>query len=178
MCLDWNFLEIFKIDFLKFCPDFLGFFTKKSYYIRESLLFSRIWNCTIPGIVLSEFVLSGDPLYLKKPSFGGVDDLYKGGKAKTLRNGLIMSQTDPPQPQTVGFRNLVGTGIAPVSSKIAVKSLSLTLALVKSSMCTAILKKLRHFYSATDGLMSNSHHLKIQKDGRAKYIPNFGFKWC
>ena len=36
----------------------------------------------------------------------------------------------------VGFRNLVGTGIAPVSTKTAVKSLSLTLALVKSSMCS------------------------------------------
>ena len=36
----------------------------------------------------------------------------------------------------VGFCNLVGTGIAPVSTKTAVKSLSLTLTLVKSSMCT------------------------------------------
>ena len=32
-------------------------------YIGESLLFSMIWNCTILAIVLSEFVLSGDPLY-------------------------------------------------------------------------------------------------------------------
>ena len=36
----------------------------KSYYTGESILFSTIWNRTIPGIVLSEFVLSGDPLYL------------------------------------------------------------------------------------------------------------------
>ena len=35
---------------------------EKLYYIGESILFSIIWNCTIPGIVLSEFVLSGDPL--------------------------------------------------------------------------------------------------------------------
>ena len=31
--------------------------------LGESILFSTIWNRTIPGIVLSEFVLSGDPLY-------------------------------------------------------------------------------------------------------------------
>ena len=38
-------------------------FKKKMYYIRELVLFSTILNCNIPGIVLSEFVLSGDPLY-------------------------------------------------------------------------------------------------------------------
>ena len=43
----------------------LGEFCKKSYYIGESLLFSTISNRTLPGIVLSEFVLSGDPLYLQ-----------------------------------------------------------------------------------------------------------------
>ena len=33
------------------------------YYIGEFVLFSAILNRTIPGIVLSEIVLSGDPLY-------------------------------------------------------------------------------------------------------------------
>ena len=47
----------FWIDFPKFCPDFLVF-TKKLYYIGEFILFSTIWNRTIPGIVLSEFVLN------------------------------------------------------------------------------------------------------------------------
>ena len=32
----------------------------------------------------------------------------------------------PPQPQTVGFCDLVGTGIAPVSKKTAVKYLNTT----------------------------------------------------
>ena len=32
-------------------------------YIGEFVLFSTILNRTIPGIVLSEIVLSGDPLY-------------------------------------------------------------------------------------------------------------------
>ena len=45
----------------------------------------------------------------------------KGQKAKTLGNGLSMSETDPPQPQTVGLRDLVKTGITPVSTKTAVK---------------------------------------------------------
>ena len=31
---------------------------------NRTILFSTICNRTIPGIVLSEFVLSGDPLYL------------------------------------------------------------------------------------------------------------------
>ena len=37
-------------------------FEEKSYYIGESILFSTISNRTILGIVLSEFVLSGDHL--------------------------------------------------------------------------------------------------------------------
>ena len=37
---------------------------KKPYYIGEFVLFSTILNRTIPEIVLSEIVLSGDPLYL------------------------------------------------------------------------------------------------------------------
>ena len=36
---------------------------KKPYYIGEFVLFSTLLNRTIPGIVLSEIVLSGDPLY-------------------------------------------------------------------------------------------------------------------
>ena len=31
-------------------------------------------------------------------------------------------EAGPPQPKTVGFRDLVGTGIAPVSKKTAVKA--------------------------------------------------------
>ena len=34
---------------------------KKPYYIGELVLFSTILNRTIPWIVLSEIVLSGDP---------------------------------------------------------------------------------------------------------------------
>ena len=33
------------------------------YYIEEFVLFSMILNRTIPGIVLSETILSRDPLY-------------------------------------------------------------------------------------------------------------------
>ena len=33
------------------------------YNIGEFVLFSMISNRTIPGFILSEFVLSGDPLY-------------------------------------------------------------------------------------------------------------------
>ena len=36
---------------------------KKAYYFGEFVLFSTILNRTIPGIILSEIVLSGDPLY-------------------------------------------------------------------------------------------------------------------
>ena len=36
---------------------------KKPYYIKEFVLFSMILNCTIPGIVLSEIILSRDLLY-------------------------------------------------------------------------------------------------------------------
>ena len=41
---------------------------------------------------------------------------------KTLWNGLSMSETDPSQPQMVGFRDLVRTDFAPVSNKTAVKA--------------------------------------------------------
>ena len=53
------------------CTKYVNFrkavFHKKSeklYYTREFILFSAILNHTIPGIVLSETVLSGDPQYL------------------------------------------------------------------------------------------------------------------
>ena len=39
---------------------------KNQYYTGEFVLFSTISNRTIPGIVLSETVLSGDPLYLSR----------------------------------------------------------------------------------------------------------------
>ena len=38
---------------------------KKLYYTREFVVFNTILNRTVPGIVLSETVLSGNPLYLK-----------------------------------------------------------------------------------------------------------------
>ena len=40
---------------------------------------------------------------------------------KTLKNGVKYDWNESPQPQMVGFCNLVGTDIAPVSKKIAVK---------------------------------------------------------
>ena len=36
---------------------------------------------------------------------------------KTLWNRLSMIETGAPQPQMVGFRNLLGTGIPPLSKK-------------------------------------------------------------
>ena len=51
-----------KINFLK------GSFSwkkgKKMYYTGEFVLFSTILNRTIPGTVLSETVLRGNPLYI------------------------------------------------------------------------------------------------------------------
>ena len=45
---------------------------------------------------------------------------------KNLRNGLSMSYewNGSPEPHIVGFRDLVVTGIAPVSKKTAVKATS------------------------------------------------------
>ena len=55
--LEWD----FSTDSPEFCADFLGFCKWKLYYIGEFVLFSTILNRTIPGMVLSETVLSGDP---------------------------------------------------------------------------------------------------------------------
>ena len=44
-------------------PYFAIFCKKKSYYTGEFILLVRFWIRTIPGIVLSEIVPSGDPLY-------------------------------------------------------------------------------------------------------------------
>ena len=41
------------------------FFKKQSYYFGEFALLVRFMNCTTSGIVLSEFVLSGDPCILE-----------------------------------------------------------------------------------------------------------------
>jgi hypothetical protein len=38
---------------------------KESYYTWEFVLIGTILNCTIPGIVPSEFILSGDPRVLR-----------------------------------------------------------------------------------------------------------------
>ena len=43
---------------------------------------------------------------------------------KTLKNGVKYDWNESPQPQMVGFCNLVGTDIAPVSKKTAVKTLN------------------------------------------------------
>ena len=40
---------------------------------------------------------------------------------KTLKNGVKYDWNESPQPQMVGFCDLVGTDIAPVSKKTAVK---------------------------------------------------------
>ncbi len=45
----------------------------------------------------------------------------KAEMAKTLRNGLILSENQHTQPQMVGFRDLVGTDFALVSNKTAVR---------------------------------------------------------
>ena len=69
-------------------------------------------------------MLSGEYLYLKKPSFwgfGGVDDFKKPEMDKTLKNGVKYDWNESPQPQMVGFCDLVGTDTAPVSKKPAVK---------------------------------------------------------
>ena len=50
---------------------------------------------------------------------------------KTLRNGLIMSEMDSPQPKMVGFHDFVGTDFAPVSNKTAVKG-------IRSGLCMAL----------------------------------------
>ena len=41
---------------------------------------------------------------------------------KTLKNGVKYDWNKSPQPQMVGFRDLVGTDIAPVSKKTAVRN--------------------------------------------------------
>ena len=50
----------------------LFFEKKKAYYIGEFILFCIILNRTIPGIILSEIILSGDPLYPYKTFFGEI----------------------------------------------------------------------------------------------------------
>ena len=53
-------------------------FGNRLYYIGEFALFSTILNRTIPGIVLSETVLSRDPLvpgFLLKPNFSKLNNL-------------------------------------------------------------------------------------------------------
>ena len=53
-----------------------------------------------------------------------------------------MSETDPLNHKEVGFRNLVGVGIAPVSKKTAVKSIRPRL-----GQCTSMRSKLYNFVS-------------------------------
>ena len=55
------------------------------------------------------------------------------------RNGARMTKfkydwNEPPQPQMVGFRDLVGVGIAPVSKTTAVKSNSYLLAKLQNQL--------------------------------------------
>ena len=59
------------------------------------------------------------------PSFGVLGAWMTFKKAemeKTLRNGLSLSETDPLNQKKVGFRDLVGTCIAPVSNNTAVNT--------------------------------------------------------
>ena len=64
---------------------------------------------------------------------------------KTLKNGVKYDWNESPQPQMVGFWNLVGTDIAPVSKKTAVKYKKIfkvrCLGLIKSSSREMVLVK-------------------------------------
>ena len=63
--------------------------------------------------------------YLKNPLLGVLGawmTFKKPEMDKTLKNGVKYDWNGSPQPQMVGFRDLVGTGIAPVSKKTAVKT--------------------------------------------------------
>ena len=50
-----------------------------------------------------------------------VEGIRKPEMDKTLKNGVKYDWNKSPHPQMVGFCDLVGTGIAPVSTKTAVK---------------------------------------------------------
>ena len=52
--------------------------------------------------------------YLKWGVLGAWITFKKAEMAKTLENGLSMIETNPTQPQLVGFCDFVGVGIAPV----------------------------------------------------------------
>ena len=52
---------------------------------------------------------------------------------KTLKNGVKYDWNESPQPQMVGFRDLVGTDIAPVSKKTAVKVIFISLTKILNS---------------------------------------------
>ena len=45
----------------------------------------------------------------------------KAEMAETLKNGLSMIETKPPEPQLVTFCDFVGVNIAPVSKKTVAK---------------------------------------------------------
>ena len=53
---------------------------------------------------------------------------------KTLKNGVNYDGNESPQPQVVGFCDLVGTDIAPVSKKTAVKSFSYIFVLLEGDV--------------------------------------------
>ena len=54
------------------------------------------------------------------PSFGGFWGVWVTFKKPEMAK--ILKWNGSPQPQTVGFRDLVGTGIAPASKKTAVNT--------------------------------------------------------
>ena len=58
------------------------------------------------------------------PSFGGFGGVEKDWNGKTPYEWVKYEWNGPPQLQMFGFRNLIGTGIAPVSKKTAVKRIS------------------------------------------------------
>ena len=59
-------VAVLNTNFLSKFDQICSKYQKKSYYFGESVWFSTILNRTTSGIVLSEIVLSGDPLYLWK----------------------------------------------------------------------------------------------------------------
>ena len=70
---------------------------QKTYYIGEFVLFSTILNRTIPGIVLSEIVLSGDPLYF---FFSKIVTVQKQYAICTSLLSVIQSKKRSSQTQT------------------------------------------------------------------------------
>ena len=80
-------------------------------------------DCDFMKIAMGEVYFQG--MYLKKNPFGGFWGHgwpLKRPKGQNPWEWVKYEWNGPPQPQMVGFCDLVGTGIAPVSKKVAVKA--------------------------------------------------------